>query len=170
MTALAIATFASEGAYLRARTRLIAEERRIVGEWLPYASEALGEGEVQRGIRGGAIIVGVLGALALFALTTWSAVWAYAFNAGGRPLFSWQAFLPAPIEFGALFAAIGGAIVFGVRARLTQLHDGAFFIDEVARASTDAFVVAVACDAGEDANAVLATLAATGATHTRLAT
>ena len=44
MTALVLATFAEEGAYLRARVRLVADGRRIVGEWLPYASDALGEG------------------------------------------------------------------------------------------------------------------------------
>ena len=168
MTALAIATFAEEGPYLRARVAAVAAQRRIVGEWLPYASEALGEGEGERGIRAAAIIVGVLGAVGLFALTTWSMMIAYPLNVGGRPLWSWPAFIPAPVEFGALAAAIGGVTVLFRNARLTRLHHSAFEWDEIARASQDAFVLAITCDAGDDANRVLALMANAGATHSRL--
>ena len=168
MTAIAIATFDDEGPYLRARIRAVAAERRIVGEWLPYASDALGAGEGQRGIRGATILAGVAGAVGLFALTAWSTMVAYPLNEGGRPLWSWQAFLPAPVEFGALAAAVGGIIVLFRNAWLTRLHDAAFDLDEVARASQDAFVLALACDAGDDANRVLALLAAAGAAHSRL--
>lgn len=168
MTALAIATFDEEGPYLRARTRALAAERRIVGEWLPYASEALGQGEGEGGIRPAAIVVGVGGAIGLFALTAWSAILAYPFDEGGRPLWSWPAFIPAPVEFGALAAAIGGFVVLFRNARLTRLHHAAFDFDEVARASQDAFVLAIACDAGEDANGVLALLATAGSSHARL--
>lgn len=170
MTALALARFDDEGLYLRARTRLHAAERRIVAEWLPYATDSLGDGEGQRGIRGAAIVVGIAGGLGLLALTAWSAILAYPFNSGGRPLWSWPAFLPAPIEFGALAAAIGGMVAFFRRARLTRLHDAAFDIAEQAEASAGAFVLAVGCDEGEDANAVLALLAEAGAAHSRLVT
>lgn len=168
MTALAIATFPDEGSWLRARTRLVAAERRIVGEWLPYASDALGEGEGGSGFVSATLLAGLAGGGGLFALTAWSAISAYDFNAGGRPLWSWPAFLPAPIEFGALAAAIGGVALLFVRARLTRLHHPAFDWDEVARASQDRFVLAVTCDAGEDSNRALALLAEAGATHSRL--
>ena len=169
MTVLALATFAGEGPYLRARLHLLADERRIVGEWMPYAGETLGEGEGASGVRGAAIGAGVVAGAGLLALTAWSAAVAYPFDAGARPLLSWPAFLPAPVEFGALAAGIGAMVMLFRNAALTRLHHPAFDLDEVAAASRDAFVLAVACDAGEDANAVLATLAATGATHTRLA-
>ena len=68
MSAVAWAVFDSEGAYLRARTRLIGNERRIIGEWLPYAADSLGEGRGQAGIRPATVIAGVAGAAALFAL------------------------------------------------------------------------------------------------------
>jgi len=168
MTAIAIATFDDEGPYLRARTRAVAGGRRIVGEWLPYASDALGEGEGQRGIRPVVILAGLAGAIGLFALTAWSMMIAYPLNAGGRPLWSWQAFLPAPVEFGALTAAIGGIILLFRNAQLTRLHHSAFDFREVERASQDAFVLAITCDAGEDSNDVLALMAEAGATHSRL--
>ena len=168
MTALALGTFAEEGAYLRARTRLVAAERRIVGEWMPYASDALGEGEGQRGILPAVLIASLFGGGALFAVTAWSMILAYPFDSGGRPLWSWPAFIPAPVEFGALAAAIGGVILFFRNAHLTRLHHSAFEWDEVARASQDQFVIAITCDAGEDANRVLAILASAGAMHSRL--
>lgn len=167
MTAIVLATFAGEGPYLRARTRAVAAEHRIVGEWMPYASDALGDGEGQRGIRMTAILAGIAGAIGLFALTAWSMLLAYPFNEGGRPLWSWQAFIPAPVEFGALTAAVGGVIMLFRNARLTQLHHSAFDFDEVARAAQDRFVLAIGCDAG-DANGVIALMADVGATHSRL--
>lgn len=170
MTAIAVATFAEEGAFLRARTRAIAAERRLLGEWTPYATTSLDAGPGADRIRLATVLTGVAGALALFALTVWSAVWAYDFNSGGRPLFSWQAFIPAPVEFGALAAALGGMALFFRNAGLTRLHHAAFEIEEVGRANLDSFVLAIGCDAGEDGNAVLAMLAGAGATHSRLVT
>ncbi len=170
MTALALACFDDEAPYLRARTRLVADERRIVGEWLPYAAPSLGEGIGQQGLRAVIIAIGLLGAIGLFALTVWTAVWAYPFDTGARPLFSWPAFIPAPVEFGALAAAIGGLAMLFRNGALTRLHDAAFEIDEVARASQGEFVLAIACDEGPDANAVLATVADAGAIHSRLVT
>lgn len=168
MTAVAIATFDAEGPFLRARTRAVADERRIVGEWMPYAADILGEGEGRRGILPATILVGLAGAVGLFALTAWSAMLAYPINEGGRPLWSWPAFIPAPVEFGALAAAVGGVATLFRNARLTRLHHAAFEFGEVARASQDAFVLAIACDAGEDANGVLALMAQAGASHGRL--
>ncbi|MFC3212755.1 quinol:electron acceptor oxidoreductase subunit ActD [Novosphingobium panipatense] len=170
MTVLALAAFPHESAYLRGRHEVVTHEYRLVGEWLPYGSEALGPGPGARGIRAAAIVSGVLGAVGLFALTVWSMAFAYPFNSGGRPLFSWPAYIPAAVEFGAFTAAVGGLIWFFREGRLTRLHDAAFEFAEVARASQDRFVLAVACDGGEDANTVLAILANAGADHTRLVT
>ena len=170
MTALVLATFDSEGDFLRGRLHAITAERRIVGEWLPFAAESLGRGDGERGIRGVSIVAGLLGGGGLFALTVWSAVWAYPLDTGGRPLFSWPAFVPAAVEFGALAAAIGGLVLLFRNARLTRLHHSAFDLPEVERAAQDRFVLAIACDAGEDANGVVAMLAGAGATHSRLVT
>ena len=168
MTAVAIATFDSEGAWLRARTRAIADDHRIVGEWMPYASKALGDGEGRGGIVPWVLTGGAIGGFGLFALETWSAVWSYPINSGGRALWSWQAFVPAPVEFSALTAGIAGLIAFFVRARLTRLNHPAFDWSEVEQASRSAFVLALGCDAGKDANAALDLLAEAGATHSRL--
>lgn len=169
MTAVAWAVFDGEGPFLRARARVLASERRVIGEWTPYATTSLATaGAGAEGIRGAAVIAGVTGGAALLALTAWSAILAYPFDSGGRPAWSWPAFLAAPIEFGALCAAIGGIVLFFRRAGLTRLHHPAFDVPEVARASLDGFVLAVGCDPGADANALLALLADAGATHSRM--
>lgn len=168
MTALAIATFAGEGSFVRARTAAIADGRRIAGEWLPYAAGHLGPGPGEGGVRLAAILAGIAGGVALMALTAWSAILAYPFDTGGRPLWSWPAFVPAPVEFGALAGAVGGLAVLFRNARLTRLPHPAFAWEEVGRASQDSFVLALTCDAGDDANAALALLAQAGATHSRL--
>lgn len=165
MSAIAIAAFGDEGAFLRARLRAVTDGRRVLGEWAPYPPAGLaaaGGGGMLRAVIAAGLIVGA----ALFAFESWSAT-DYAFNSGGRPLWSWQAFLPSAIELAALGGAVAGMVVFFRRAGLTRLHDAAFDLDEVAMAS-DAFVLALGCDAGEDANAALALLAQAGATHSRL--
>lgn len=168
MSVVAIALFADEGPYLRARARAVADERRIVGEWMPYASDALGHGEGEKGILPGVVIGGAVGGLGLFAIASWSSGIAYPINSGARALWSWQAFIPAPVEFAALAGAIVGTILLFVRARLTRLNDAAFDFDEIAHASRDSFVLALGCDAGADAKAALALLTKAGATHSRL--
>jgi len=169
VTALVWVTFDGEGPFLRARARVLASERRIVGEWTPYATKSLATaGGGAEGIRAGAAIAGVIGGAGLLALTAWSAVLAYPFNSGERPLWSWPAYIAAPVEFGALCAGIGGVVLFFRRAGLTRLNHPAFDQPEVDRASLDSFVLAVRCDAGEDANALVALLAETGARHSRV--
>jgi hypothetical protein len=168
MSVVAIATFTSEGAWLRARTRAIAQDHRIVGEWMPYASAALGPGEGRSGILPWVLAGGAIGGFGLFALECWTAIFAYPFDSGGRALLSWPAFIPAPVEFAALTAAIGGVIAMFVRARLTRLHHPAFDWEEVAEASQSAFVLALGCEAGEDANAAIDLFAEAGATHSRV--
>lgn len=168
MTAIAIATFDSEGAWLRARTRAIAAGHRIVGEWLPYASKAIGPGEGRGGILSWVLAGGAIGGFGLFALECWTAVVDYPFDSGGRTLLSWPAFIPAPVEFAALTAGVGGIIAMFVQARLTRLSDSVFDWDEVAEGSRSSFVLALGCTAGDDANAAVALLADAGAARSRV--
>ncbi len=168
MSAIAIASFDDEGPFLRARLKAIAADYRILGEWMPFAATSLGKGDGEGGILPAVIVAGLVAGAALFALTVWSAVFAYPLNLGGRPLLSWPAFVPAPVEFAALAAAIGGVAMLFRNAGLTRLHHPAFDFAEVAEASQGAFVLAIGCDAGEDANAALALLAGAGASHSRL--
>lgn len=170
MTALALASFTSEAPFREAIANAEETGRRIVGLWSPYPVEIGDIGEdVAASIPWMATIGGLGAAILFYAFTWWTATQAYPFNSGGRPLHSWQVFLIAPIEVGALAAGIVGMVAFLLRARLMRLHHPAFDIAEVERASSDHFVLALACDA-EDGNDVLALLAEAGAVHSRLVT
>ena len=170
MTVLALGSFAHEAAFREAVTQAEGAGRRIVGLWSPMPIELgdIGE-ETAQPIAWIAIAAGLLAAVGFYGFIWWTATQAYPFDSGGRPLHSWPVFLIAPIEFGALAAGIAGMIAFVVRARLTRLHDGAFDLDEVARASSDRFVIALACDA-EDGADVIRMLADAGAVHSRMVT
>ena len=171
MTALALASFAHEAPFREAVAQARGDGRRIVGLWSPMPIEIGDVGEdTAYPIAWIAIAAGLLAAAGFYAFIWWTATVAYPFDSGGRPLHSWPVFLIAPIEFGALAAGIAGMIAFVVRAKLTRLHDGAFDLDELARASTDRFVIALACDADEDGAAAIAMLAEAGAVHSRLVT
>jgi hypothetical protein len=170
MTALALARFDREAAFREAIERAEEAQRRIVGLWSPYPVTIGSIGEDAAAPIPWIAIAGGLGAAILFyAFIWWTATQAYPIDSGGRPLHSWQVFLIAPIEFGALAAGIAGMIAFLVRARMTRLHDAAFDIEEIETASSEHFVLALACDA-EDGNAALALLVGAGAVHSRLVT
>jgi hypothetical protein len=169
VTALVVASFTAAGPFRGAIMALRARERAIVGLWSPVMVDVPdGDATGERGIVATMTAAGIGAAIALYALIWWSAVIAYPFDSGARPIHSWPTFLIAPIEFGALIAGFAGVIAFLVRARLTRLHDSAFDLDEVAAAASDRFVLAARCDAGADANELLALLADQGAVHSRL--
>jgi hypothetical protein len=170
MTALALASFEREAAFRAAVMRAGEDKRRIVGLWSPYPVEIgeIGE-EPAAPIPRIACLCGLGAAILFYAFIWWTATQAYPFDSGGRPLHSWQVFLIAPIELGALAAGIGGMAAFLIRAGMTRLHHPAFDIDEVERASSDHFVIALSCDE-EEGGDVLALLAKAGAVHSRLVT
>ena len=171
MTVLAVGSF-DDGAAFQGAVRAARDgERRIVGLWSPMPIAIPGtEERGQRGSVAAMAVAGLAAATLLYLLIWWSAVHAYPFDSGGRPLHSWPAFLVAPVEFGALVAGIAGVGAFLVRARLTRLHDAAFEIEEVSAAARDRFVIAIRCDAGADAGEVIALLGGAGAVHSRVIT
>ena len=90
------------------------------------------------------LVSGVVMALVAFGVQTWSAVYDYPINSGGRPLFSWPAFLIAPVEVAILAAALVGFVVCLRLGGLPSLHHRLFDIPEFERASQDHFFLLVA--------------------------
>lgn len=60
------------------------------------------------------LVGGLLGLAAMFGLETWVSLWAYPLNIGGRPYFSWPAFMIPAYEWTILFAGLSAA--FGMIA------------------------------------------------------
>jgi hypothetical protein len=86
---------------------------------------------------------GIAGAFTGFYFQYWVSASAYAHNVGGRPFFSWPAFIPVTFECTILFAALSA--VFGMLAlnKLPQPHHPVFDTPRFDRASQDSFFLAV---------------------------
>ena len=99
---------AAEGAY--------AEGWRRMDCYTPYpveeASEAIGFHKNEVSLV--CLLGGLMGVLAMFSLETWISVWAYPLNIGGRPYYSWPAFVVPAYEWTILFAGLSAA--FGMLA------------------------------------------------------
>jgi hypothetical protein len=89
------------------------------------------------------LIGGALGAATAWFLQWYSAVVDYPLNAGGRPLYSWPAFIPSTIELGILGAclcAFGGVLWL---ARLPRLRHPVFDTPGFERVSRDRFFLCI---------------------------
>jgi hypothetical protein len=85
----------------------------------------------------------LLGAIGGGAFTYWlewySAAVDYPINVGGRPPFSWPAFIPPALEMTILWAVLLGVAALLVGSRLPMLHHPLFDIRAFERASSDRF-------------------------------
>jgi hypothetical protein len=89
------------------------------------------------------LIGGVVGAAAGWFLQWYSAVVDYPLNSGGRPLYSWPAFVPSTIELGILGACIcafGGVLFL---SGLPRLRHPIFDTPDFDRASRDRFFLCI---------------------------
>lgn len=86
---------------------------------------------------------GVIGAFSGFALQAWVSIYAYAHNSGGKPLFSWPAFIPVTFECMVLCAAFGA--VFGMLGMngLPQPYHPIFEAKRFNLASQDKFFLCI---------------------------
>jgi hypothetical protein len=89
------------------------------------------------------LLGGIFGFLAGWGLEYWAAVIEYPMNIGGRPHFSWPAFIVPAYETTILFAAFGA--VFGMLALngLPQPYHPVFNVPGFALASRDRFFICI---------------------------
>ena len=88
-------------------------------------------------------VLGMSGALGALALQGWVAVYAYPLVISGKPLFSWQAFVPVTFEVGVLFGALGAVLGVLALSRLPMHWHPLFRSREFERATDDGFFLSI---------------------------
>ncbi len=119
-----------------------------IDAFTPFAVEELAVllGQPRTGIAPLALVSGIAGGVAGFALMTYTSVWAYPVNVGGRPLFSWPSFVPITFELTVLGAALAVFLGMIVLSRLPRLHHPLFNVPDFAAATTDGFFLLIHAD------------------------
>ena len=86
------------------------------------------------------MLIGAIGGGAFtYWLEWWSATVNYPINVGGRPTFSWPAFIPPAVEMTILWAVLLGVLAVLYGARLPRVHHPLFANLEFERATSDRF-------------------------------
>ncbi|MBT6121328.1 DUF3341 domain-containing protein [bacterium] len=109
---------------------------------------------------------GLTGCVAGFGLQAWVATEAYPLVISGKPLFSYQAFVPVTFEVTVLFAAF--AAVFGMFGlnKLPQLYNRLFkHRDFSKKAASHGFFVSIASELDSDEASIVDFLKSIGATN-----
>jgi hypothetical protein len=111
-----LAEFDTPGDLIRAAQQAHQDGWRHMDCFSPYPVEEAAEaiGFHRNRVPLVTLLGGIVGGSSMFLLETWISVLAYPVNIGGRPLFSWPAFLVPAYEFTILFAGLSAA--FGMLA------------------------------------------------------
>lgn len=151
MSAL-MASFATEAALLEAVDRLGAAGFEEVETYTPVPVADLKEDRLTRLLPSGVMIGGLLGAAFMYGLECLSTVsnWGYPVDIGGRPKFSWPAYIPIAVAFGLLCAGLAALVLHMTLSPPWRLWDPVDEFDELRGASRDRWIVHVHVEAEAD--------------------
>jgi Protein of unknown function (DUF3341) len=140
-----MAEFETVDALFAATRRARQAGYRDMDAYTPYAVEGLAEelGEPKSRIPLVVLIGGLVGAGAGFLMQYWSMAIDYPFNAGGRPLNSWPAFIPVAFEMMILVASFSAFLSMLFMNDLPRPHHPLFNVPQFARASQDRFFLCI---------------------------
>ena len=166
-----VAEYDTSDALVAAANKVYDEGYRHIDAYSPYPVHGLPEaiGFEDPRVQWIIFIGGVIGCLTGFYLQYWVSAAAYPHNVGGRPYFSWPAWIPVTFECTVLFAALSA--VFGMLAlnKLPQPHHPVFATPKFERASQDTFFLSIESkDPLFDEDAVRRFLEGTGAVNVSL--
>jgi hypothetical protein len=155
-----IAEFSNPGTLTAAARRVRDEGFRPVDTLTPCPVEGLDEalGLKTSPIRWPMLIAGIGVAALAYGLETWSAIFAYPIDSGGRPLNSWPVFLLVPFEVGVLAAGLAGFVALLVVCGLPRLNHPLFDWDRIERATDDRYFLLMAGPEDEGADSRLRAL------------
>ena len=140
-----MAEFDDPTAVVAATRRAYEEGYRRMDAYSPYPIEALSEavGPHKERLPLIVLIGGIVGMLGGFGMQYYVAVINYPINVGGKPLFSWPAFIPITFETTVLGAAM--AAIFGMLALngLPEPYHPVFNAPNFALATRDRFFLVI---------------------------
>lgn len=144
-----LAEFADPEQLRGAALRAMHEERYTAIEaYSPFPIEGLAEALHRRGahVPFWTLLGGILGGGGTYLLEWYSAAIDYPINVGGRPLFSWPAFLAPALEMTILWAALFGVFAMLLGNGLPRLHHPLFGVPAFERASDDRYFLLLRAD------------------------
>jgi hypothetical protein len=118
--------------------------RKIDG-YAPFPLEELSEavGFHKNRVSMVCLIGALIGCAAGFGLATWVRAINYPLIIGGKPFFSWPAFIPVTFETTVLLSALSTAIGMLIMNGLPQPYHPLFNVPQFSRASDDRFFVCI---------------------------
>jgi hypothetical protein len=159
-----LAEFASAEQLVSAATRVRSAMPECTLEaYSPFPIDGLAEALGDRDRIPLLMLLGALGGgIGTFLIEWYSAAVDYPLNVGGRPVDSWQAFLPPAAEMTLLGAALLGIVALLITTGLPRLHHPLFDIEAFERATSDRFFLLLRSsrrhDSRERGHAILSTL------------
>jgi hypothetical protein len=144
-----VASFASEAGLMEALPRL-----RALGVVETYTPKAL-EDDQPSILPLVVLVAGLVGAACGFGMQVYANTIAYPVDIGGRPAFSWPAFVPIAFEIGVLAAVLAGFIAFLVINHLPRLYDPVDEVGLMRGAMRDRWCVAIRTELPDRAHALL---------------
>ena len=138
-----LAAFDTEAALTGALSRLRSEQVGVLETYSPKRLDAdLSGSRLPLVI----FVAGLTGAALAFALMTYADVWNYPLDIGGRPKFSWPAFVPIAFEVGVLWAVAAGFFGFFIANGMPKLYEPVDECESFRQAGRDGWFVLVSSD------------------------
>lgn len=140
-----LAEFHDPSSLVAAAQRATEAGYRQVDAFTPFPVHGLDEALRFRDRRLPLLVLGagMIGAIVGFALQTWINVVEYPMNYGGKPFFSWPAFIPVTFEMTVLFAAVAAVVGMIALNGLPRPYHPVFNAPRFALASRDRFFLAI---------------------------
>ncbi len=140
-----LAEFETQEEILQAARKVRKEGYQHLDAYTPLPVHGLAEAInfKDKSIQWTMFLCGLLGGVSGFILQWWINVSAFPLNIGGKPLFSWPAFIPVTFECTILFAGLGGIVGLLAFNGLPRLHHPIFSGSRIELATQDRFFLCV---------------------------